>query len=109
MSSEQDSAGRDETMLVLRDQFHLLGAYVPPSTATEHTLAELWCKVLTMDRIGISDRYEDLGGDSLLAASLFAEIETTFGVIIPTDSLMQAETIEQLARVIDAAAAKPRT
>jgi acyl carrier protein len=107
MGNGQASSGRDESMLVLREQFRLLGAYVPPRTPTEHKLADIWCKVLTMDRIGVSDKYEHLGGDSLLAASLFAEIEKTFGVTIPTDSLMQAQTIEQLARVIDAAASKP--
>ena len=103
MSNKQGSADRDEIMLVPRDQFRLLGAYAPPRTPTEHKLAALWCKVLTMDRIGITDKYEHLGGDSLLAASLFAEIEKTFNVRIPTDSLMEAPTIEQLARIIDAA------
>ena len=109
MSNKQGSADRGETMLVSRDQFRLLGAYVPPRTPTEQKLSALWCQVLTMDRIGINDKYEHLGGDSLLAASLFAEIEKTFGVTIPTDSLMEAQTIEKLARVIDKAAAKPRT
>ena len=97
------SSGGDERVIVPREQFKLLGAYVAPRTPTEHKLADLWCKVLSMDRIGVSDKYEHLGGDSLLAASLFTEIEKTFKVIIPTDSLMEAPTIEQLARIIEAA------
>ena len=40
--------------------------------------------------VGITDNYEDLGGDSLLAASIFARIETTFGVDIPMYSLVDA-------------------
>ena len=108
MGNGQTSSGRDHSMVVPREQFQLLGPYVPPRTPTEHKLADIWCKVLSMDRIGISDKYEHLGGDSLLAASLFAEIEKTFGVTIPTDSLMQAQTIEQLARVIDAAGSRSR-
>jgi len=101
MSSGSDF--RDDSMVVPREQFGLLGAYLPPRTPTEHKLADIWCKVLTMDKIGIADKYEHLGGDSLLAASLFAEIEKTFRVIIPTASLMEAPTIEQMARLIDAA------
>ena len=108
MDNGQAPPDCDQNMLVRREHFRLLGAYVPPRTPTEQKLTEIWCKVLTMDRIGIADKYEHLGGDSLLAASLFAEIEKGFGVTIPTDSLMEAQTIEQLARVIDAAAAKPR-
>jgi Phosphopantetheine attachment site len=37
----------------------------------------------------------------VLAASIFARIETTFGVDIPMYSLFDAPTIEQLARQID--------
>jgi acyl carrier protein len=54
-----------------------------------------------MDCIGIKDDYEDLGGDSLLAASIFAELEKSFGVKIPWALLTQARTIEQLAIAID--------
>jgi acyl carrier protein len=56
-----------------------------------------------MDQIGILDKYEDLGGDSLFAAAIFSEIEKVFGVTLPTDSLVDAPTIEQLAQAIDAA------
>ena len=103
MPNEQRSSVREENMLVLRRQFPLLGPYVPPRTPTEHQLTAIWCAVLTMDEIGIADNYERLGGDSLLAAGIFAEIENTFGVAIPTDSLVDAPTIEQLAQAIDAA------
>jgi len=54
-----------------------------------------------MDCVGIADDYEDLGGDSLLAASIFAELETSFGVKLPWALLAEAGTIEQLAAVID--------
>jgi acyl carrier protein len=54
-----------------------------------------------MGMVGITDNYEDLGGDSLLAASIFARIETTFGINIPIYSFVDAPTVEQLARQID--------
>ena len=99
-----NEAGRvqDCGPIVLRRQLPLLGPYVAPRTATERKLAEIWCKTLGMDQIGIADGYEDLGGDSLRAAGIFAEIEQTFAIEIPMATLVDAPTIEQLARSVDA-------
>ena len=99
-----NEAGRieDSGPIVLRRQLPLLGPYVAPRTATERRLAEIWCNALGMDQIGIADGYEDLGGDSLRAAGIFAEIEQTFAIEIPMATLVDAPTIEQLARRVDA-------
>jgi acyl carrier protein len=83
-----------------------LGPYVAPRTPTERKLAELWRNVLGVDRVGVTDSYEDLGVDSLLAASIFIEIEETFALAIPTAALVDAPTIEQLARKIDELASR---
>jgi acyl carrier protein len=91
----------DSGTLALRAQFPLLGDYVPPRTATEQKLADIWRDTLGMDQVGIEDAYEDLGGDSLLAAGIFAEIEQTFAIEIPMATLVDAPTIEQLARRVD--------
>ena len=99
-----NEAGRvqDSGTIVLRRQLPLLGAYVAPRTATERKLAEIWRHALGMDQIGITDGYEDLGGDSLRAAGIFAEIEQTFAIEIPMATLVDAPTIEQLAPKVDA-------
>ena len=98
-----NEAGRvqDSGPIVLRRQLPLLGPYVAPRTATEHKLAEIWRGTLGMDQVGIDDAYEDLGGDSLRAAGIFAEIEQTFAIEIPMATLVDAPTIEQLARKVD--------
>src|SRR5260370_27241221 len=83
-----------------------LGPYVAPRTPTERKLVELWRNVLGVDRVGITDSYEDLGVDSLLAASIFIEIEEKLAIAIPTAALVDAPTIEQLARKIDELAAR---
>jgi acyl carrier protein len=87
---------RDFGTIVLRRQLPLLGPYVVP-----RTLAEIWRNALGMDQIGIADGYEDLGGDSLRAAGIFAEIEQTFAIEIPMATLVDAPTIEQLAGKVD--------
>jgi len=100
-ASEQGRV-QDIGTLVRRAQLPLLGPYVAPRTATEHKLAEIWRGTLGMDQVGIDDAYEDLGGDSLLAAGIFAEIEQTFAIEIPMATLVDAPTIEQLAPKVDA-------
>lgn len=87
--------------IIQRRQLPLLGAYVQPRSPTERTLAEIWRRFFDMDCVGVTDRYEDLGGDSLLAASIFAELEKSFEVKIPWALLDEAETIEKLAPRID--------
>jgi thioesterase domain-containing protein len=64
-------------------------------------LADIWRRAFGMDCVGVADSYEDLGGDSLLAASIFAECETKFGLKIPWALLVEAGTIEQMAERID--------
>lgn len=51
--------------VVLRHQLFLPRPYVSPRTATEQKLSDIWCSVLSMDRVGIEDHYNDLGGDFL--------------------------------------------
>jgi len=88
-------------MTLLRSQFPLLGPYVEPQSATERRLATIWCHVLGIDRVGITDNYEDLGGDSLMAAGIFADIETSLKIKFPWRLLADAPTIQQLAVAID--------
>ena len=90
----------DQT-LVLREHLPLPEPYVGPGTATETALAQIWCSVLSMDRVGIHDRYPDLGGDSFHATLIFARIEATFSLRLPLATLVKAATVAELAARID--------
>lgn len=103
---EKGSSGKDAT--VLRRNIPLLGAYIAPRTQTERLVAQIWCDALDMDEISITDAYEDLGGDSVLAASIFVEIEKTFGIRIPVSSLVKTPTVQHLSRWIDDLVSKSR-
>jgi acyl carrier protein len=96
----------DTNSIVLRREFPLLGPYVAPRTATERKLAEIWCHALGMDQVSVNDNFEELGGDSLLAVSIFAEIEAGFGIPVPIGSISRSPTVAQLSQVIDGLAAK---
>jgi acyl carrier protein len=87
--------------IVLRSQLWSLGVYVAPRTPTEQKLAQIWRDGLGMDQVGIADRYDDLGIDSFLAASIFAELEKTFNIELRVASILEAPTIEQMAARID--------
>lgn len=44
--------------------------YIAPTNDTERLICDLFCQVLTLDRIGIEDSFFDLGGSSLVAIKL---------------------------------------
>ena len=83
--------------LIRRAQLMLARAYVPPRTPIEERLARIWRDVLGMDAVGVDDSYYDLGGDSFLAAVIFAQIEEEFGIDLPMATLIRSPTIAQLA------------
>ena len=45
----------------------LAAPYEAPSGHAETTLADIWSRVLGVDRIGVNDNFFDLGGDSIQA------------------------------------------
>ncbi len=70
-------------------------------TATESELLAIWTRVLGKTSIAIHDSFFDVGGNSLLAISMCAEVEKAFRKSIPIATLFGAATIHELAKVID--------
>jgi len=68
-----------------------------PRTATEDTLAGIWCEVLRLKQVGIQDNFFELGGHSLLAMRVMARAREAFQVEIPLRVLFEVPTIEGLA------------
>ena len=88
--------------VIRREQLPLLTRpYRAPRMPSEQRLAEIWRAALSLDQVGIDDRYVDLGGDSLIAAVIFSRIEAEFGVHLPMVTLDSAPTIADLAARID--------
>lgn len=71
-----------------------------PRDDTEAQLVEIWKNLLGVDHVGIRDDFFDLGGDSLLAASLLFQIEQTFGKELSPSLLVNNATIERLANAL---------
>lgn len=75
--------------------------YVPPSNKTESELVSIWEEQIGITGIGVMDDFFDLGGDSLLGAMIFVEIERVFGISLPVSTLLNAPSIKKLATIID--------
>jgi amino acid adenylation domain-containing protein len=73
----------------------------PPRTRTERALADIWCRILKIESVGVDDSFFDLGGHSMLAVSLFAAIKERLGVRLPLAILFTGDTISDLALAVD--------
>ncbi|MEO0374918.1 MAG: amino acid adenylation domain-containing protein, partial [Cyanobacteria bacterium P01_A01_bin.17] len=74
--------------------------YIAPRNALETAVADLWAELLQQDKVGISDNFFALGGDSLLATQLMARVRQMFRVEVPLRSLFQAPTVATIATAI---------
>ncbi len=75
--------------------------YAAPQTETEKALVKIWSEVLGLSNVGVDDSFFDLGGNSLLAISMFASIERSFKKNIPIATLFGAGTVRKLAEIVD--------
>ena len=73
---------------------------VAPRTPVEEALAEIWAKVLGLDKVGIQDNFLELGGDSLLASQVISRIIRTLQVEVPLRSLFDSPTVAAMAMII---------
>lgn len=74
--------------------------YVPPRNEHEETVVEVWKKVLGTGAIGAYSNFFDLGGHSLKAVHLLAEIQQRFGKEIKVSELFVDPTPAAMAQVI---------
>ena len=75
-------------------------AHVPPRSSYEHTIADIWQKVLGIEHIGIYDNFFELGGHSLLATQLLACLRTAFHIELSLLTLFREPTIAAQAAAI---------
>ncbi len=75
-------------------------AFVAPRDEWEQQLTTIWETVLGIKPIGIHNNFFELGGDSLKAVQILAQIETQFGRGLPITAPLEAPTIETLAKLL---------
>jgi amino acid adenylation domain-containing protein/non-ribosomal peptide synthase protein (TIGR01720 family) len=76
--------------------------FVPPSNPVEQALAGVWSSVLGVPRIGITDNFFDLGGDSILSMQVVSRARE-IGLDLSPKQVFQHQIIGELAAVAKAA------
>jgi thioesterase domain-containing protein/acyl carrier protein len=82
---------------------------VAAPSADERTLLEIWQRIFKRDDIAVTDNYFDLGGHSIIAIQLMANVEKAFARRLPISCLFENPTIEKLAAALATQATAART
>jgi len=69
--------------------------YVSPRSELKLYLSNLWCDILKLDRVGIYDRFFELGGTSILAVRFVNIIQVELGESIPIISIFNSPSIAE--------------
>ncbi|MEO5814769.1 MAG: amino acid adenylation domain-containing protein [Gemmatimonadaceae bacterium] len=76
--------------------------YKAPRSNVEHELVQIWEQLLPGRKISIYDDFFEIGGHSLLAVQMLAEVERMRGKRVPLAWLFESATVETLAARLSA-------
>jgi acyl carrier protein len=68
-----------------------------PRDETESRICTIWQDALGIDEIGVHDSFADLGGHSLIAIRIVAQLRQAFDLELPMRALFDAPTIAELS------------
>ncbi|MDT7830902.1 SDR family NAD(P)-dependent oxidoreductase [Flavobacteriaceae bacterium S356] len=74
--------------------------YVKPENEIEVTIAAVWTAILGINKIGLNDAFNSLGGNSLLAIQVVSGIKDEFDVAISTDEFVNNPTVFKLGELV---------
>ncbi len=67
--------------------------YEAPANEAEERMAEVWSRVLGLERVGVNDNFFSIGGDSFKAVAVIREFEGSFSIM----DIFKYSTIRELA------------
>ncbi|MEW2619100.1 amino acid adenylation domain-containing protein [Streptomyces sp. NPDC048106] len=77
------------------------GAFVAPRGPAETVVAQIWCEVLDLPRVGVHDDFFALGGHSLRAVAVASRLRTAFDCPLQVRDLFEHPTVERLAAEVE--------
>jgi len=83
-------------------------AYAAPETGLEQAIADIWQRVLRLERVGRHDNFFDLGGHSLLAVQVHSQLQEALQRPIAMVDLFQYPTVHGLAQYLSQASPEPQ-
>jgi len=99
VSSKQDISPEDNG--VENSRSHLGAEFVAPVNSTEQKIAEIWEELLGIHPIGIHDEFLRLGGNSLLAIKVAAELREAFQIDFPLVALLRSSTVSEIGVLVE--------
>jgi amino acid adenylation domain-containing protein len=74
--------------------------HVPPRSPVEKVLADIWQETLGAERVGVSDNFFDLGGQSLIATRVLSRVREKLRAEVTMRQFFDAPTIAGLAAIV---------
>jgi microcystin synthetase protein McyB len=81
--------------------------YEAPLGDIETALAQIWCDVLKLERVGRHDHFFELGGNSLVAVQVMSRVRQQLISELPLREFFAAPTVARLAARIEVLRAQP--
>jgi acyl-CoA synthetase (AMP-forming)/AMP-acid ligase II/acyl carrier protein len=75
--------------------------YVAPRNEVEQRIAAIWQRLLGIDAVGVFDIFFELGGDSVFANRLLAELDSALGVSLDPSRAFESFTVAHLAELAE--------
>lgn len=79
-----------------------LSTYEEPQNETQKAICEVWQEVLGADRVGISDNYFDIGGDSIKAIIISGKLYQK-GIDVSAADILATKNIKALSAISESA------
>lgn len=81
--------------------------HVFPRTDLERRIAHIWEHALGVESVSVRDNFFDVGGSSIQAYQILADIARELGTHLSAETLLEASTIEEQAALIGEGNLKP--
>jgi aryl carrier-like protein len=75
-------------------------AFIAPQSDLESTIARLWQETLSVEKVGITDNFFDIGGHSLLVVSMHRRMRETLPHPVSITDLYRFPTIRALSEYL---------
>ena len=76
-------------------------AYVSPRNDIERKVADIWQKILNVEKVGIQDNFFDLGGHSLNVLQVYSKLRELFPEKLVMTDLFKYPTISSISRYLN--------
>src|ERR1017187_9769215 len=79
---------------------NLSTAYTAANNETEERVARVLQDVLGIEKVGLHDNYFEMGGNSLVALQVIAELQREFDVHLSPIAIFEAPTVSEMAKMV---------